>query len=780
MGANACLATSAQADPPPIPAVGEVVVTGQHQPGNALGDPQPLRQLSPSDIELYGAGSVGELLDALKPETKGVEGDPIVLLNGRRVSGLSVIKDLPAEAIAHLQILPEQEALRYGYGAGQRVVNIVLRDPFHSVAVDAEADGATEGGATAGKGDAGYTDIDRGTRISLDAKLDASSGLLASDRSVVVPLALGALGGASAPDLGRDESLRPWTRDAAISGVFSRGFGPVNATFDATFEAKDSRSDQGLAIESLDVPADDPFAPGSAATTLTGYVPQAGPLRQVADTLTGHAGLSLDGPLGAWAWSLTAAMNHAEIQTRTDVGVDLSPAQALLDADAPAFNPASSLPSSLIGDRLTDRAVSTSDTGGLALVLNGDPWRLPAGPVSATFKLGASLARQSSGTTAVEIDQPAPLQRLEGRGAVTLSVPIASAKRGVLPALGELSLNANLALDQVSDFGPLGSATAGLTWSPLPRVSVLASWALRSTAPAMDQLDAPTVATPNVTAFDYRLGQTVQVTELSGGDTSLKASHTQTANVTLDYQPLATVPLHALVAYTHSDRRNQVSTLPAPTAAVEAAFPDRFIRDAAGELVEIDARPVNFSQGTTDQLRWGFTANIRQSGAALGRPGAASGGGMVLIATDTWTFRDNLLIRAGLPPIDLLNGGAVTGSAPVHVVEGQAGLMRGALGAFVTAKWQSSTWVDNGSPSGDLYYGALATLNLRSFIDLGRWPSLDQAGWAQHLRITVSVDNLTDDHAHVRNGLGQTPQAFQPAYIDPVGRLIHFDVRKAF
>ncbi|MGH1559296.1 hypothetical protein ACRAWD_19750 [Caulobacter segnis] len=40
--------------------------------------------------------------------------------------------------------------------------------------------------------------------------------------------------------------------------------------------------------------------------------------------------------------------------------------------------------------------------------------------------------------------------------------------------------------------------------------------------------------------------------------------------------------------------------------AVEAAFPDRFTRDADGNLTRIDTRAVNFAKRESEQIRWGF------------------------------------------------------------------------------------------------------------------------------------------------------------------------------
>src|SRR5262252_2678652 len=110
----------------------QVVVTARRDaPGAVVGDVRPELQISPAVIQSYGVSTVSELLDELAPQMRsekdhGAE-PPVVLLNGRRISGLSEVRDIPAEAIARVDVLPEDAALKYGYPPDQRVLNIVLR-----------------------------------------------------------------------------------------------------------------------------------------------------------------------------------------------------------------------------------------------------------------------------------------------------------------------------------------------------------------------------------------------------------------------------------------------------------------------------------------------------------------------------------------------------------------------------------------------------------------------------------------------------------------------------
>ena len=102
-----------------------IVVTGQRQRGAVIGDIPPEVQLDRREIRALGAASLSELLDAIAPQTRSGRGRdggrPVILLNGRRISGFSEIRDIPPEAIVRIDVMPEEVALKYGYRADQRV-----------------------------------------------------------------------------------------------------------------------------------------------------------------------------------------------------------------------------------------------------------------------------------------------------------------------------------------------------------------------------------------------------------------------------------------------------------------------------------------------------------------------------------------------------------------------------------------------------------------------------------------------------------------------------------
>ena len=135
----------------------EIVVTGSARPRSVVGDIPPENMLDSRDVRATGATNITELLEALAPQIGSARGRgggrPVLLLNGQRISGFRELRDIPTEAIQRVEILPEEVALKYGYRADQKVVNIVLRQRFRSTAAQVGAATATDGGYAGGNAD---------------------------------------------------------------------------------------------------------------------------------------------------------------------------------------------------------------------------------------------------------------------------------------------------------------------------------------------------------------------------------------------------------------------------------------------------------------------------------------------------------------------------------------------------------------------------------------------------------------------------------------------------
>jgi len=169
--------------------VSELVVTAERpQPGAVIGEIPPELQLNPADIQSYGVSNIADLLTELAPEIRSDRGrggeGPVVLLNGRRISAFNEIRDLPTEAILRVDILPEEVALKYGFAADQRVVNIVLRRRFRATTAEVGGGKSTAGGQAGGTAELDLLHIRGDNRLNVDLKAGATSAITEDERDV--------------------------------------------------------------------------------------------------------------------------------------------------------------------------------------------------------------------------------------------------------------------------------------------------------------------------------------------------------------------------------------------------------------------------------------------------------------------------------------------------------------------------------------------------------------------------------------------------------------------
>ena len=168
-----------------------------------------------------------------------------------------------------------------------------------------------------------------------------------------------------------------------------------------------------------------------------------------------------------------------------------------------------------------------------------------------------------------------------------------------------------------------------------------------------------------------------------------------------------------------------------------------------------------------------------------GRRGQQQAGGRIQLALyDNWTLKDDILIRPGVPVLDLLDGASIGtgGGVARHALQAQLGYSNNGLGARLEGNYQTGTTVraGAGSTTGDLRFAPLSTTNLRVFANLQQLPPLIGKDWARGARLTFSVTNLFDQRQKVRDTLGNTPLSYQPVYLDALGRTVRISFRKLF
>ncbi|MEE2740712.1 MAG: TonB-dependent receptor [Pseudomonadota bacterium] len=636
----------------------EIIVTGQPERGAVIGDIEPEQKLSSADVRALGVTSIAELITELEPQTNGT---PIILLNGKRISSFAEIRDIPSEAVARVDILPEQVALSYGYAPTQKVVNVVLRQRFRSEKAEVQLGTTTEGGRDSGEVEAGLLRIRGDNRFSLDLEYSRAGRLLESERDIITtparrPYALGgnvtgiadgaeidpalsALAGqtvtvAAAPanaangapsltdfvaganiaavtDLTAYRTLSPATENFSANATLARALGGVSATINGRLALSENDTLQGLSTAALGLAAGSPFSPFAQDVTLYRYLAQGGALAQQVRGTTGHIGVTLNGQIGRkWQWSFTGNGDLSITRTRTDRGIDTDAIQTALNAGDPSVNPYGDFAPALIAARTIDTARAKSQAVTGDLLVSGALFRMPAGDVMTSIRLGASANGFESRSVRSGIERNTDYNRETGSGQISVDVPLTSRSKGILGGVGDIGVNLNVAAQQLSDFGTLSTLGYGLRWQPIRAVQILASANQDRAAPTGAQITDPLISTPNVSVFDYATGQSVFVTQLSGGNGALKESVRDQFRLSARIKPFDKPNLTLTATYLNSRTSNPIAAFPTPTPDLEAAFPQRFVREEDGSLIQVDARPINFLQSRSEQLRWGFDLSV--------------------------------------------------------------------------------------------------------------------------------------------------------------------------
>jgi hypothetical protein len=794
----------------------EIVVVGQKPRGSVAGDIPPENVLDPRDIRATGATSINELLDSIASQTGSARGRssgrPITLLNGQRISGFREIRDLPPEAIERMEILPEEVALKYGYSADQRVVNIVLRRRFNSTNAEARGQAATDGGYLNGRAEVGRLIIADGTRTSISFKAEGNSALFEDERDIVLqPVE-------SQPEPVDPRPFRTLVgsgNDLRLTATHNRTIlGDVSATVSGEAERTTGKSRLGVPTATLD---------DEGSEILLAF-PELGALTRDSKSELLSLGTALNWGSGKWRWSSTGAAEYSRSISKTDNGPDLSDAQALLDSGDPTFDPLGDLGS--IDTLPRDRSRSNRYSLALDGTATGPLFSLPAGDATATFRTSAGNTGIDSEATTDGFFTEADLSRTALLGAVNVDLPVA--KRS--STIGRLTANANGSATHLSDFGTITTIGAGLNWSPAEQLNLTVSWNRDEGPPTLQQLGDPLIETPNVSFFDFATGETVLVTTFTGGNPDLNADTRNVLKIGGNWKPFDKTDLRLRAEYVHQSIDDPQGNVSGASEAIESAFPDRFVRDENGTLVAVDLRPLNFQESRRDTFRWGFdftrplasrppseaaraAFRERLSGEHRGQGGQApppppdggppgagpsgeggqrgfgggrfgggrQGGRLTFSLTHQLNLVDEVTIANGVPKLDYLDGEPIgqTGGRPRHEVQFETGYYNNGYGARLQGNWRSGTTVD--SSSGDLRFSPYFDLDFRLFANLSE--NLDLVSKHPFFRgvsVRFDVNNILNNRPKVRDEAGLTPLSYQPDLLEPIGRTVGITFRKLF
>ncbi len=720
----------------------EIVVIGTRLPGAALGDLAPEIQLAPEDVAGFGAGTIGELLDRLSPQTAGAgeagAAPPLVLVNGQRISGFDEIRGLPPEAVRRIDILPEETALRYGLRPGSKVVNLVLRPDFRALAAEAGYGAATAGGRSSGEAKANVSRILPIGRWSLDAGYSRAGALLESERRID-------------DGAGRSRSLLPASGRLTLGGSFARDVVPnVAGSATVRFEDAGGRSLIG------------------AASSLPGG-PRPPPLRRETASRSGNAAFAVNGEAAGWNWTLNGGYGRGRQRVETEIDRSREPIRVVsrttsADLQAMGYGSFASLPAGEATASLSARfdhfGYRNRSSGPLGTAHSALSRRTVAGQLSTDLPLLDSLSANFN----------AEFSRASDFGALrTLGYGLRWAPTRWL----SVTLSSTDA-EEAPDIESLGRPQL---LTPNVRVYDFATGQTRD----VTRIDG---GNPELSAERRRsFRASLSLRPLRRANLSVTAAFVRSRS----RDPVGSLPA-ALPAFEETfperferdeaDRLVRLDARPLNFARAERdelRWGFTFLKSVRRHLPEASPTAGPLPSGVEEAREAGFDlARIRNS-----RRTADS---LQLAVHHSWRIRDRLLLREGLPALDFLGGSSagLRGGSARHQVEIQAAAYRGGFGVRIEGSWQSGSRVED-TPGRTLLHSDLARFDLRLFADLGeRSGSMRRAAWLKNSRISIEVDNAFDARPRVRDAFGATPAGLQPVLLDPAGRSFRLTLRKLF
>lgn len=605
-----------------IPGGNQIVVSGARLRGQLDVEQAPLLELGEEDIAAEGVASIADLVSQIQNQTgsargRGGGGRPVILVNGIRPGSFRELFQYPPEALAKVEVFPEEVAQRFGFPPDRRVINLILKDDYSSREIELEFEGPARGGQFINEQEFGYLKIADGGRINFNFTAGDASLLTEDERGIIqTPGSISEL--ASDPDQARFRSLRADTRNLEANLSWAKAFldSGISVSANAAYDRRDSRSLDGLNIVTLT------DADGESLTRTFG---EDDPLERRTASDTFSAAASFTKPINAFRFTSTVDGSLSESTTEIDNRFDTSGLEEAALAGDLAIDGA--LPSG--AEAGFETAFSRNINATNLNTVRGPLAYLPGGELLATFDFGYNWNRIESADTRTL--QDVRLTRGNLQTGANFVIPITSRRNGFADALGSFTLNAQIGIEELSDFGTLGDYNASLNWAPTDNLDFSATYIFREAAPGLGSLGNPQVTNFNVPVFDFVNGETVLADVTTGGNPDLLAEEQRDWKFAVNWELPFIEGTRFTVEYIRNRSDNVTSGFPQITQAIEAAFPDRVTRDEFGTLVAVDRRPVNFEQTRADRLqfrlstRGGFGQPERGEGRGEGRGGPPSG-----------------------------------------------------------------------------------------------------------------------------------------------------------
>jgi len=303
---------------------------------------------------------------------------------------------------------------------------------------------------------------------------------------------------------------------------------------------------------------------------------------------------------GEWDWKATISHSQSTVDNYASGLLSLTGLQNVFNNSVFDFSDPSETPNGLNGlyENDSNQAISKLDTADLSASTTS-LFRLPAGGVGAGIGAQFLHERQDASNyplQAAGLVTPVYLQAIDGQrnvAAVYYQVNI--------PVFSNLTFSQSSRYDHYSDFGSAFSPRFALSFKPVTGLNTYISYSRGFRAPTLAETSleettgVQSATDPYSSTPDKQLGVPVVV----GGNSTLRAEHTQNYNVGLEWEPSQNAALG--VDLYRIAIRDVIGT-PNIQALIDANDPAVVVRGANGEISYVNMSNENLNSLVTDGL----------------------------------------------------------------------------------------------------------------------------------------------------------------------------------
>jgi len=414
--------------------------------------------------------------------------------------------------------------------------------------------------------------------------------------------------------------------------------------------------------------------------------------------------------------------------------------------------------------------------------LNGSGSRtlvdLPAGPLVANISGGVSGIRSTvrAGGTREETT----FYNQEVRA--SLAVPLSKARGGpaIGRALGDVMVTMGGSLRQTSA-GDSDEINTALAWTPRRKIRLNSVWSVSGDSVSDAQRFEPQyLGTPRA-VFDFRSGRAVEIVPILGGNPDLSPPRSERLSVAATVGPFTAWTLSSNLGYQRLEQKDGIGVLPDLTPDIEAAFPDRFQRDAEGRLTSVDYRPLNLHGSATETLNAGLNFSLPRAAGAL----ASEATTMRFALQYNFRLKNEVVLLEGRPSLDKLRGDG--GGLPKQDVRIAIDAQRGRWTLNVSGRSQDGyrTRRTGGQDGpGDLLVRSFSALDFKLTYQAAALPIERNESKAGRrvggLQMGLEVSNLFDERPEAKLGDGAPAPGYGRDMFDPIGRTVRLTLQRRF